>query len=53
MGLVSEFAIGRRSKTGTLGAYQNVWKSGGKEKPGKVVAWLPLIGSMCIAIGMS
>lgn len=51
VGLVSEFAIGRRSKTGTLGAYQNAWKSGGKEKPGKVVGWLPLIGSMCIAIG--
>lgn len=51
VGLVSEFAIGRRAKTGTLGAFQNAWKSGGIEKPGKVLGWLPLIGSLCIAIG--
>ena len=51
VGLTAEYAIGRRSKTGTVGSYENAWKSGGKEKPGKVVGWLPLIGSMCIAIG--
>lgn len=51
VGLTAEFAIGRRSKTGTIGSYENAWKSGGKEKAGKVVGWLPLIGSMCIAIG--
>ena len=30
VGLTSEYAIGRRAKTGTLGAYENAWKSGGK-----------------------
>ena len=51
VGLAAEYAIGRRSKTGTLGSYENAWRSGGKDAPGKVVGWLPLIGSMCIAIG--
>ena len=53
VGLPAEFAIGRRSKTGTLGSYANAWKTRG-EKMGKVgglIAWLPLAGSMCIAIG--
>ncbi len=51
VGLIAEFAIGRRAKTGTVGAYENAWKSGGRTKLGKVVGWLPLIGSMFIAIG--
>lgn len=51
IGLSAEYAIGRRAKTGTVGAYENAWKSGGKEKIGKYVGWLPLAGSMCIAIG--
>ncbi|MEW9095767.1 MAG: sodium-dependent transporter [Clostridiaceae bacterium] len=51
VGLSAEYAIGRRAKTGTVGAYENAWKSGGKEKIGKYVGWLPLAGSMCIAIG--
>ncbi len=51
VGLIAEFAIGRRAKTGTVGAYENAWQSGGKPKTGKLVGWLPLIGSMFIAIG--
>lgn len=51
VGLTAEFAIGRRAKTGTVGSYENAWESGGKPGAGKVVGWLPLIGSMCIAIG--
>lgn len=51
VGLIAEFAIGRRAQTGTVGAYENAWKSGGKIKSGKVVGWIPLIGSMFIAIG--
>ncbi len=53
VGLPAEFAIGRRAKTGTLGSYENAWKSR-SEKAGKIggfVGWLPLAGSMCIAIG--
>ncbi|WP_352401204.1 sodium-dependent transporter [Anaerotignum sp.] len=53
VGLPAEFAIGRRSKTGTLGSYENAWATR-SEKAGKVggiLGWLPLAGSMCIAIG--
>ncbi len=53
VGLPAEFAIGRRARTGTLGSYENAWGTKG-EKAGKVggfVGWLPLAGSMCIAIG--
>ena len=53
VGLSAEYAIGRRAKTGTLGAYKNAWATRGKT-PGKIggaVGWLPLAGSMCIAIG--
>lgn len=51
VGLTAEYAIGRRARTGTLGAYRNAWKSGNKEKAGKYLGWLPLVGSICIAIG--
>lgn len=53
VGLPAEFAIGRRSKTGALGSYKNAWSTR-SEKAGKfggLIAWLPLMGSMCIAIG--
>ena len=53
VGLPAEFAIGRRARTGTLGSYANAWKSRNKkaEKAGGLLAWLPLAGSLCIAIG--
>lgn len=51
VGLSAEYAIGRRAKTGTVGAYENAWASGGKPGVGKHIGWLPLVGSMCIAIG--
>ncbi len=53
VGLPAEFAIGRRARTGTLGSYENAWgtKGEGAKKVGKIVGWIPLIGSMCIAIG--
>ena len=53
VGLPAEFAIGRRSKTGTLGSYANAWSTRGQSagKAGGLLAWLPLAGSMCIAIG--
>ena len=34
VGLPAEFAIGRRAKTGTLGSYENAWRTRG-EKAGK------------------
>ena len=53
VGLSAEYAIGRRAKTGTLGAYKNAWMSRSPKlgKVGGVIGWLPLAGSMCIAIG--
>lgn len=51
LGLIAEFSIGRRARTGTVGAYKNAWQSGGKEETGKRIGWLPLIGSIFIAIG--
>ena len=53
VGLPAEFAIGRRSRTGTLGSYANAWSTKSEKlgKAGGLLAWLPLMGSMCIAIG--
>ncbi len=53
VGLPAEFAIGRLSKTGTLGSYEKAWSSRSNKlkKVGIFVGWLPLIGAMCIAIG--
>ena len=53
VGLPAEFAMGRRAATGTLGAYENAWATRGKSagKIGGLLGWLPLAGSLCIAIG--
>lgn len=53
VGLSAEYAIGRHARTGTLGSYQKAWAS---RKPclgkaGSAVGWLPLLGSLCIALG--
>lgn len=49
VGLSAEFALGRMAKSGTLGAYAYCWKN----KFGKYIGWLPLLGSLGIAIGYS
>lgn len=51
VGLSAEFAIGRRAKTGTLGAYEYCWDSRRKGKLGYALGWIPLVGSLGIAIG--
>ena len=53
VGLSAEYAIGRRSRTGTLGSYRNAWASRSQKlgKAGGALGWLPLAGSMCIALG--
>ena len=53
VGLSAEYAIGRRARTGTLGSYENAWatRSPAMGKAGRALGWLPLAGSMCIAIG--
>lgn len=55
VGLSTEYAVGRLSKTGTIGSYKNAWATR-REKLGNVggiLGCLPLIGSLCIAIGYS
>lgn len=53
VGLSAEYAIGRRSRTGTLGSYRKAWATRNETmgKAGGLLGWLPLAGSMCIAIG--
>ncbi len=53
VGLSAEYAIGRRSRTGTLGSYRNAWASRREKLApiGGAIGWLPLAGSMCIALG--
>lgn len=53
VGLPAEFAMGRRAATGTLGTYENAWATRGKGlgRAGGILGWLPLAGSLCIAIG--
>lgn len=53
VGLSAEFAIGRRTGTGTLGSYEYCWKSRKKGKLGYLLGWIPLCGSLGIAIGYS
>lgn len=53
VGLSAEYAMGRRARTGTLGTYKMAWERRKKPlgKVGGALGWLPLAGSMCIALG--
>ncbi len=53
VGLSAEYAIGRRSRTGTLGSYRAAWATRSQKlgRAGGILGCLPLAGSMCIAIG--
>ena len=53
VGLSAEYTLGRYARTGTLGAYKAAWATRGEKagKVGGVVGWLPLAGSLCIALG--
>ena len=53
VGLSAEYAVGRRARTGTLGSYRMAWADRKEPlgKAGGLLGWLPLAGSMCIAIG--
>jgi len=51
VGLSAEFAIGRKAQTGTLGAYEVCWNKSKYRKVGKVLGWIPLVGSLGIATG--
>ena len=51
VGLSAEFGIGRLARTGTIGAYEYCFASRGKKRVGSVISWIPLLGSLGIAIG--
>lgn len=53
VGLTAEYTVGRRARTGALGAYKLSWGCRGRfmGKIGELTGWLPLAGLMCIAIG--
>ena len=53
VGLSAEFAIGRRAGTGTLGAYEYCFERIKNGKLGRLLGWIPLLGSLGIAIGYS
>lgn len=50
-GLSAEYAAGRYAETGTLGSYEKAWSHRNMPKVGRAVGFLPLLGSICIAIG--
>ena len=51
IGLSAEFAIGRKARTGTLGSYELCWKGKKFGKAGASLGYIPLIGSLGIAMG--
>ena len=51
VGLSAEFGIGRLARTGTIGSYEYCFESRGKKRIGTVLSWIPLLGSLGIAIG--
>lgn len=51
VGLSAEFAIGRLARTGTIGSYELCFAERGKKKAGFALSWVPLLGSLGIAIG--
>lgn len=51
IGLSTEFAIGRKTRTGTLGSYKYAWSCKNKEALGDKLGWIPLLGSLGISIG--
>ncbi len=53
VGLSAEYAVGRHARTGSVGTYQKVLTSRNPKlgKLGSLMGWLPLVGSICIALG--
>ena len=51
-GVIGEFALGRSSGAGPMGAFGRCTKERfGNEKLGEIIGFLPVIGSMALAIG--
>lgn len=54
VGLSAEFAVGRLARTGTLGSYRCCFAAADKKhggRLGEILGWIPLLGSLGIAIG--
>ena len=53
VGLSAEFGIGRLAGTGTIGAYERCFQERNPKlkKLGSIISWVPLMGSLGIAIG--
>ena len=53
-GIIGEFAMGRVAQAGPMGAFgQCTQEKWGKKRIGEVMGWLPILGSMGLAIGYS
>jgi len=51
-GLVGEFALGRSAKAGPIGAFGRCTAlRTGRDKPGKLIGILPILGALMLAIG--
>ena len=51
VGLSAEIGLGRMAGTGTIGAYALCFAGRGRERLGRAMGWLPLMGSLGIAVG--
>lgn len=52
LSLPAEFAVGRMSRNGTIGAYEKAFKSSKKSgKAGRIVGYITLLGTLLIVIG--
>ena len=50
-GVLGEFALGRMTGAGPIGAFGACTKMRGKELPGKISGIIPVLGSLALAIG--
>ena len=51
VGLSAEIGVGRLAGTGTIGAYEYCFATRGRKKLGSILSWIPLMGSLGIAVG--
>jgi len=51
-GIIGEFAMGRAAQAGPIGAFGKCTEAGmNNRKAGELIGWIPIIGSMGLAIG--
>ena len=52
-GVIGEYALGRASGFGPIGAFGWAWKNRGRERLGRFLGVLPLLGAFGLAVGYS